>query len=160
MRNKMRSLLVALLLLITIAPPAYAAISEADAKYAKAAGKATEDFSKAIGDWGNTYQIAPNKVNSAEYKSWMKDAINADKAVKETLNQFSKIKVSKGYKKSDVTLRKFIKAYSAAIDLYAPAIKKNDKKLVQKANDALVAATTLFTNWGYEFAKDSSALVQ
>lgn len=80
---------------------AQAAISEADAKYAQLAGKATQEFSTAIGNWGDTYQGAPDKVNSPEYR-----------------------------------------------------------KLVKKANDALMAATTLFTNWGNEFAKDTSRLAQ
>lgn len=153
------SLTVALLVLFS-SGVAHGAITEADAKYAQAAGKATQDFSTAIGNWGDTYQAAPDKVNSQAYKNWMKSALAADKAVKTSLTNFSKIKVSAGYKKSDVALRKFINAYNKAIDQYAPAIKKNDKKLVKKANESLMAATTLFTMWGNEFAKDSSRLSQ
>jgi len=147
------SLLIAISLFIGATPFAHAAIGQA-------AGKATQEFSTAIGNWGNTYQLAPDKINSPQYKSWLKKAVTADNEVKAALKKFSKIKVSAGYKKSDVTLRKFVKAYTSAISQYAPAIKKNDKKLVQKANDALMAATTLFTTWGTEFTQDPSALAK
>lgn len=147
-------------MVFTASSNAYAAVTESDAKYAQEAGKATQDFSNAIGDWGNVYQTAPEKVNSPEYKAWTKKALAADNLVKAALVKFSKIKVSAGYKKSDMTLRKFIKAYNDAINQYAPAIKKNDKKLVRKANDSLLAATTLFTTWGNDFARDSTALAQ
>jgi len=160
MRKILGPILLALSMIVLSSSIAQAAISEADAKYAQLAGKATQDFSTAIGNWGDTYQGAPDKVNSPEYRNWMKKAQAADKAVKVTLTNFSKIKASAGYKSSDASLRKFIKAYNNAIDLYAPAIKKNDRKLVKKANDALMAATTLFTNWGNEFAKDTSRLAQ
>lgn len=160
MRRKLVSAFFTLLMVFTTSAVANAAITEADAKYAQAAGKATQGFSTAIGNWGDTYQSAPDKVNSPEYKSWMKRALAADNGVKAALKEFSKIKVSPGYKKSDVTMRKFVKAYTSAISQYAPAIKKNDQKLVKKANDALQAATTLFTVWGNEFAKESSRLAQ
>lgn len=161
--RRIASFLLSLPLLSSLlfsSPAAFGAITEADAKYAQSAGKATQEFSTAIGNWGDTYQSAPDKVNSPEYRNWLKKAQAADKAVKVTLTNFSKIKVSAGYKGSDTSLRKFIKAYNNAIDLYSPAIKKNDRKLVKKANDALMAATTLFTNWGNEFAKDTSRLAQ
>lgn len=160
MRNRLSSLFLAVITLFAIGTPAQAAITESDAKYAQEAGKATQDFSTAIGNWGDTYQLAPEKVNSAAYKTWKKRAQNADSSVKAALTNFSKIKVSAGYKNSDVALRKFIKAYTNAIGLYAPAIQKNDKKLVRKANDALMAATNLFTAWGNEFARDTSALAK
>jgi type II secretory pathway pseudopilin PulG len=160
MRKKLVSVIFALLMIFATGTVANAAITEADAKYAQAAGKATQGFSTAIGNWGDTYQQAPNKVNSPEYKSWIKRALAADNAVKTALNEFSKIKVSSGYKKSDVTLRKFVKAYTNAINQYAPAIKKNDQKLVKKANDSILAATSLFTAWGTEFAQESSRLAQ
>ena len=160
MRKIFSSLFISITLLIGAIPVAHAAISQADATYAQEAGKATQEFSTAIGNWGNTYQLAPDKINSSQYKSWMKKAVAADNEVKAALAKFSKIKVSAGYKKSDVTLRKFVKAYTSAITQYAPAIKKNDKKLVQKANDALMAATTLFTTWGTEFTQDTSALAK
>ena len=159
----MKRILGALLILVLSCIPnanAFGAVSEADAKYAQAAGKATQDFSAAITDWGATYQAAPDKVSSPKYKSWMKKALAADNAVKASLTQFSKIKVSPGFKKSDVALRKFITAYTNALNLYGPAIKKNDEKLIKKANSALMSATTLFTTWGNEFAKDSSRLAQ
>lgn len=158
--RKFLSLILISTIVFFVSTNAHAAINEADAKYAQAAGKATQDFSTAIGNWGDTYQAAPDKVNSAAYRNWIKQALAADKDVKKALNNFSKIKVSSGYKKSDISLRKFIKAYNSAIDLYAPAIKKNDRKLVKKANDALMAATTLFTNWGNDFAQDTSRLAQ
>ena len=110
--------------------------------------------------WGDTYQAAPNKFGSAEYKAWMKKAEIADNGVKKVLVKFSKIKVSSGYKRSDVTLRKFVKDYTNAINLYALAIKKNDEKMVKKANDAILKATTLFSTWSTEFANDSSKLAQ
>lgn len=160
MRKVFVSSVVALLALFASTSVASAAITEADAKYAQAAGKATQSFSTAIGNWGDTYQAAPSKVNSAEYKNWVKRALVSDNEVKAALKEFSKIKVSSGYKKSDVALRKFVNAYTSAINQYAPAIKKNDKKLVKKANDALLAATTLFTNWGNEFAQESSRLTK
>ena len=160
MKKLLGSLLVTLLMVFAMSSNAYATVTESDAKYAQEAGKATQDFSTAIGDWGNVYQAAPEKVNSPDYKAWTKKALAADNAVKAALAKFSKIKVSAGYKKSDITLRKFIKAYNDAINQYAPAIKKNDKKLVRKANDALLAATTLFTNWGNDFARDSTALAK
>ncbi len=158
--RKSLSLLFITVMVLFSGGSASAAITEADAKYAQAAGKATQDFSDAIGNWGNTYQTTPDKVNSREYRVWVKNAQAADKSVKASLTSFSKIKVSSGYKKSDVAMRKFIKAYNNAIDLYAPAIKKNDRKMMKKANDALMAATNLFTVWGNEFAKDSSRLAQ
>lgn len=157
MRKYLGSLLITTMVLFA-GTSAFAAITEADAKYAQAAGKATQDFSTAISNWGNTYQTTPDKVNSKEYRVWVKNALAADKAVKASLVNFSKIKASAGYKKSDVAMRKFIKAYNTAIDLYAPAIKKNDQKMMKKANDALMAATNLFTIWGNEFARDSSKL--
>ena len=160
MKKLLSSLVFSLLMVFALSSSAQATITESDAKYAQEAGKATQDFSTAIGDWGNVYQVAPSKVNSPEYKTWTKKALAADNAVKAALVKFSKIKVSAGYKKSDVALRKFVKAYNEAINQYAPAIKKNDKKLVRKANDALLAATTLFTNWGNDFARDSTALAQ
>lgn len=160
MRKGIYSPLVALLFILTSAYCASAAVSEVDTKYAQAAGSATQNFSTAIGNWGDTYQAAPTKVNSTEYKNWMKKALVADSGVLKALKDFSKIKVSPGYKRSDVTLRKFITAYTNAINQYAPAIKKNDRKLVQKANDALLAATSLFTEWGNDFAKDSSLLAK
>jgi hypothetical protein len=158
MRNRIFSTLVALLFIPSSANCASAAVSEADTKYAQAAGQATQNFSTAIGNWGDTYQAAPTKVNSTEYKNWMKKAVAADGVVLGALKDFSRVKVSPGYKKSDITLRKFIKAYTSAIYQYAPAIKKNDRKLVRKANDALVAATSLFTAWGNDFARDTSLL--
>jgi hypothetical protein len=90
----------------------------------------------------------------------MKKAAAADNAVKAALVKFSKIKVSPGYKRSDLTLRKFIKAYTNAINLYAPAIKKNDEKSVKRANDAILKATALFSTWSNDFAKDSAKLTQ
>lgn len=160
----MRKIVVALLLGISVllvgSVSADAAIKDSDAKYAQEAGAATQEFSNAIGNWGNTYQLAPDKTDSPEYKSWVKQALVADNQVKAALAKFSKIKVSSGYKKSDVSLRKFIKAYIDAINQFAPAIKKNDKKLVRKANDSLMAATTLFTSWGNDFARDTTSLAK
>lgn len=146
--------------MVAVTSPASASVSEADARYAQAAGKATQDFTTAIGNWGDTYQAAPQNVNSSEYKNWVKLAASADNQVRVTLKNFSKIKVSSGYKKSDLLLRKFTKSYSDAINLYAPAIKKNDQKLVKKANDALLAATAIFTKWGTAFAQDTAALAK
>lgn len=160
MRKRVLFLLTALTLFSSVNPMAHAAISGADAKYAQEASKATQSFSTAIGNWGDIYQTAPQNVNSSEYKSWIKKAATADASVKSALTEFSKIKVSSGYKKSDAILRKFIKAYSEAISLYAPAIKKNDQKLVKKANDAILKATTLFTDWGNEFTRDTSSLAK
>ena len=90
----------------------------------------------------------------------MKKAQSADNEVKAALVKFSQIKVSSGFKKSDATLRKFIKAYTSAINLYAPAVKKNDAKAVKKANDAILSATTLFSVWSNDFAKDTSNLIK
>lgn len=160
MRVRIKSLALVLTLLLSIASPAFAAMSESDAKYAQNASTLTQEFSNAIGTWGDTYQAAPDKFGSAEYKAWMKTAQIADNLVKSSLINFSKIKVSSGFKKSDVTLRKFIKAYTSAINLYAPAIKKNDKKLVKKANDAILSATTLFSTWSNDFAKDTTNLMK
>lgn len=164
MRKRFRGLASIITLIFTLifttAMPSFAAVTESDAKYAQAAGQLTQEFSTAIGIWGDTYQAAPNKFGSAEYKAWMKKAQSADNGVKKVLVKFSKIKVSAGYKKSDVTLRKFVKDYTSAINLYAPAIKKNDEKMVKKANDAILKATTLFSTWSNEFAKDSSKLAQ
>ncbi|MEY3109288.1 MAG: hypothetical protein RL730_1639 [Actinomycetota bacterium] len=160
MRNRVKSLVVILALLLSIATPSFAALNEGDAKYAQTAGQLTQEFSDAIGTWGDTYQAAPNKFGSSEYKAWMKKAVAADNLVKAALVKFSKIKVSQGYKKSDVTLRKFIKAYTSAINLYAPAIKKNDEKMVKRANDAILKATALFSTWSNDFAKDSAKLTQ
>jgi hypothetical protein len=151
---------ILLALLFTNVTPALAAVSESDAKYATRAGQLTQEFSTAIGIWGDTYQAAPNKFGSAEYKLWMKKAVASDNEVKKVLVKFSQTKVSPGYKKSDLALRKFIKDYTSAINLYAPAIKKNDEKMVKKANDAILKATSLFTTWSNEFAKDSSKLTQ
>lgn len=160
MRTRVKSLAVALALLLSIATPSFAALNESDAKYAQTAGRLTQEFSDAIGVWGDTYQTAPDKFGSSEYKAWMKKAAAADSVVRAALVKFSKMKVSKGYKKSDVTLRKFIKAYTSAINLYAPAIKKNDEKMVKRANDATLKATALFSTWSNEFAKDSAKLTQ
>lgn len=156
----MRFLIIPLLFVVAITSPASATVSEADAKYAQAAGKATQDFTTAIGSWGDTYQTAPQNVNSTDYKNWVKLAAAADNQVRVALKNFSQMKVSSGYKKSDVILRKFVKDYSAAINLYAPAIKKNDQKLVKKANDALLAATSVFSKWGTAFAQDTAALAK
>ena len=160
MRKPLKTLALVLILIFTVGAPSFAAVTESDAKYAQTAGELTQEFSNAIGVWGDTYQAAPNKFGSAEYKAWMKKAEIADNGVKKVLVKFSKIKVSSGYKRSDVTLRKFVKDYTNAINLYAPAIKKNDEKMVKKANDALLKATTLFSTWSTEFAKDSSKLAQ
>lgn len=160
MRRKLLLLLLTLGITGLLGSAAHAAVTPADAKYAQAAGQATDNFSKVIGDWGDVYQAAPDKATSPEFKQWMKKAAAADASVKAALTVFAKLKVSPGYKNSDVALRKFIKAYGAATDLYAPAIKKNDKKLVKQANDALVQAAALFTAWGNEFAKDSAALAK
>jgi hypothetical protein len=158
MRFSFKSLILALLLVFTSTGLAHAAVSAADARYAKEIGKATQDFTDAIGNWGEVYQSAPSNEKSAEFKSWAKEALAADKVIQTALSNFSQIKVSAGYKKSDVTLRKFVKAYQDAVKLFAPAIKKNDKKLVRKANDALLAATAIFSTWGLDFAKDSAKL--
>jgi hypothetical protein len=158
MRKKLLALVALVAVLTTLATPAFSEVSQADANYAQTAGKATQDFSTAIGNWGAVYQGAPDKFNSPEYKSWMKKALAADLAVKSSLKKFSAIKVTPGFKKSDVLLRQFVKSYNNAIDLYAPAIKKNDKKLIRKANEAIMNATTLFTKWGNEFARDSANL--
>lgn len=139
---------------------AHAAVKKADANYATAAGKATEDFFSAIGKWSETYQAIPDKRSSPDFKNWVRSAEIADKAVAAALTNFSRIKIAPGFRRSDVTMRKFIKAYSDAIKLFAPAIKKNDKKLMQQANDTFMAATALFTTWSTEFAKDSKALTQ
>lgn len=160
MRKPLKTLALVLILIFTVSAPSFAAVTESDAKYAQTAGELTQEFSNAIGVWGDTYQAAPNKFGSAEYKAWMKKAEIADNGVKKVLVKFSKIKVSSGYKRSDVTLRKFVKDYTNAINLYAPAIKKNDEKMVKKANDAILKATTLFSTWSTEFAKDSSKLAQ
>lgn len=96
--RKFLSLILISTIVFFISTNAHAAINEADAKYAQAAGKATQDFSTAIGNWGDTYQAAPDKVNSAAYRNWIKQALAADKDVKKALNNFSKIKVSSGYK--------------------------------------------------------------
>ena len=160
MRKPLKTLALVLILIFTVGEPSFAAVTESDAKYAQTAGELTQEFSNAIGVWGDTYQAAPNKFGSAEYKAWMKKAEIADNGVKKVLVKFSKIKVSSGYKRSDVTLRKFVKDYTNAINLYAPAIKKNDEKMVKKANDAILKATTLFSTWSTEFAKDSSKLAQ
>lgn len=160
MRKPLKTLVLVLMLIFAVGTPSFAAVTESDAKYAQTAGELTQEFSNAIGVWGDTYQAAPNKFGSAEYKAWMKKAEIADNGVKKVLVKFSKIKVSSGYKRSDVTLRKFVKDYTNAINLYAPAIKKNDEKMVKKANDAILKATTLFSTWSTEFAKDSSKLAQ
>jgi|688.fasta_scaffold70547_4 type II secretory pathway pseudopilin PulG len=160
MRTRIKSLAVIITLLLSIAAPSFAALDKNDAKYAQNAGRLTQEFSDAIGAWGDTYQAAPDKFGSSEYKAWMKKAAAADNAVKAALVKFSKIKVSPGYKRSDLTLRKFIKAYTNAINLYAPAIKKNDEKSVKRANDAILKATALFSTWSNDFAKDSAKLTQ
>ena len=160
MRVRIKSLALVITLLLSLAAPAFAAMSESDAKYAQNASVLTQEFSNAIGTWGDTYQAAPDKFGSAEYKAWTKKAQIADNLVKTSLVNFSKIKVSSGFKKSDATLRKFIKAYTSAINLFAPAIKKNDKKLANKANDAILNATTLFSTWSNDFAKDTTNLMK
>lgn len=160
MRTRIKTIAASLALLISLATPSFAAIDKSDAKYAQSVGQLTKEFSNAIGAWGDTYQAAPNKFGSSEYKAWMKKAVAADNLVKAILVKFSKIKLSQGYKKSDVTLRKFIKAYTIAINLYAPAIKKNDEKMVKRANDAILKATALFSTWSNDFAKDSAKLTQ
>ena len=158
MRKPLKTLIIVLMVTLSIGTPSFAALTESDAKYAQTASQLTQEFSTAIGVWGDTYQSAPNKFGSAEYKAWMKKAEIADSGVKKVLLKFSKIKVSSGYKNSDVTLRQFIKDYTNAINLYAPAIKKNDEKMVKKANDAILKATTLFSTWSTEFAKDSEKI--
>jgi len=158
MRKPLKTLVLVLMLIFAVGTPSFAAVTESDAKYAQTAGELTQEFSNAIGVWGDVYQSAPDKFGSPEYKSWTKKALAADNVVKATLVKFSKMKVSPGYKKSDLTLRKFIKAYTSAINLYAPAIKKNDEKMVKKANDAILSATALFSTWGIDFAKDSQSL--
>ena len=82
MRKIIGSLFIAISLFIVASPVAHAEISQADATYAQEAGKATQEFSTAIGNWGNTYQLAPDKINSSQYKSWMKKAVAADNEVK------------------------------------------------------------------------------
>jgi hypothetical protein len=139
---------------------AQAEVTPEDAAYAQGIGAATQKFTAAVGDWGIVYQSAPSNFKSAKYKSWMKKAISSDNQVKAALTEFSKIKVSAGYESSDKSMREFIKSYRAAITLYAPAIKKNDAKLMKKANDAILKATSLFTKWSNEFASDSAALTQ
>ncbi|NBR93836.1 MAG: hypothetical protein EBT44_03190 [Actinobacteria bacterium] len=122
MRKPLKTLIIVLMVTLSIGTPSFAALTESDAKYAQTASQLTQEFSTAIGVWGDTYQAAPNKFGSAEYKAWMKKAEIAD------------------------------------INLYAPAIKKNDEKMVKKANDAILKATTLFSTWGSDFAKDSQLL--
>ena len=97
MRKIFGSLFIAISLFIGATPVAHAAISQADATYAQEAGKATQEFSTAIGNWGNTYQLAPDKINSAQYKSWLIKAVAADNEVKAALAKFSKIKVSEKF---------------------------------------------------------------
>lgn len=160
MKNFARTLAFVLTLFLSVTTPAFAALSGSDAKYAQSASALTQEFTNAIGVWGDTYQAAPDKFGSPEYKAWMKKAQSADNEVKAALVKFSQIKVSSGFKKSDATLRKFIKAYTSAINLYAPAVKKNDAKAVKKANDAILSATTLFSVWSTDFAKDTSKLIK
>lgn len=149
-----------ILSLLTFGGIARAEITPDDAAYAKAVGEVTQKFTSALSTWGVVYQSAPTNFNSPKYKSWMKKAVASDNKVKAVLAEFSKLKVSEGYAASDKTMREFIKSYRTAINLFAPAIKKNDAKMMKKANDAIMKATTLFSKWSNEFAADSTALTQ
>mgnify|MGYP007065522517 CR=1 FL=1 len=61
MKNFARTLALVLTLFLSVTTPAFAALSESDAKYAQSASALTQEFTNAIGVWGDTYQAAPDK---------------------------------------------------------------------------------------------------
>lgn len=146
--------------LLLFSGSARAEVTPEDAAYAKSVGEITQKFTAALSSWGVVYQSAPTNFNSPKYKNWMKKAAASDNKVKAVLADFSKLKVTDGYAASDKTMREFIKSYRSAINLFSPAIKKNDAKLMKKANDSIMKATALFSAWSNEFAADSTALTQ
>jgi hypothetical protein len=155
----LKKILIASLLLLVPALPAQAAgATQADATYVQSISTAAGDFGKVSTEWATAVSNPPTFAIGGKYNSWKKGAIAATTKLQAATTKLNSVKATPAFAKSDVLLKKACKEYLAGLALVSQALAKNDSKMFAKANTALNAANTSFTNWSTAYQADAKAL--